>query len=705
MMNLNGIKKLSFICFNILIAICLLKIFNIQENDTALDRIFKTISCEELSSLEVINSHISTTENGNLLLIPENDDPQIYLPVVDSEINCIQIEFAEKLEDTIFFDLYYSNASGTPKSDKNPLSTLAFKNDSIVNIFLPEDRYTALRLDINGKCAVETIRYGISEDNSSAIPGRYFKINIISLIALVLLFLILGLGEQHFGYFKILVDLFKSCIETLKKTRFFKQIKDRFFNDNEYIETNRSERKIANSFACLALVFGTVVIFLVPPASTPDETTAHYFNVCRIVSGDLFVDKYQGEVGEFLYPQEINFMGDADSKYALSIGSHRFSVNEINRYDNEYQYSGEAKIFLKSEFAKVNPFGYLSSVWMPRLVKLFFGINSPYELMILAKFSNLIFSILIIRWAILLAPIFKKTIFLIALMPMTIYQYTSLSYDVEAICGSILLFACMVKVLLASDEYKILRKDIFAVCLSSSCLFASKIVYVPLLIILFSLSKKHFGSTKKYIISIGLVILTGVAFWIFPMMYSNFVIGFAERNMLEVEQIKFLLENIDMVPTIFINSFIVSGKFYLYSFVGDFGWLNVPTPYIFTLLYIIFLLFTALIEMSETRKISILTKTLSIVALLISTFGIIFSMYICWNPVVGAIKSAYALGVQGRYFIPIAVYIPLCFANTFLCRFKYIRNINLYLETCSKIITIGYLIILIIILFSAYWVV
>ena len=91
MMNLNGIKKLSFICFNILITICLLKIFNIQENGTALDRIFKTISCEELSSLEVINSHISTTENGNLLLIPENDDPQIYLPVVDSEINCIQI--------------------------------------------------------------------------------------------------------------------------------------------------------------------------------------------------------------------------------------------------------------------------------------------------------------------------------------------------------------------------------------------------------------------------------------------------------------------------------------------------------------------------------------------------------------------------------------------------------------------------------------
>ena len=49
-------------------------------------------------------------------------------------------------------------------------------------------------------------------------------------------------------------------------------------------------------------------------------------------------------------------------------------------------------------------------------------------------------------------------------------------------------------------------------------------------------------------------------------------------------------------------------------------------------------------------------------------FGSFYQMYIGWTsiPEIGGIGVNYVTGIQGRYFIPIAIFIAMLFANRFI---------------------------------------
>jgi uncharacterized membrane protein len=697
MKELSKIKKKIYLLISAILILLVVLICNVKFRNGNPDYTFKRILAEEFSTLTFFNCHEELDEKGNKIYVPDNDDPQVYLSVTDERINCVKINFADHLVEDTSIVLFYCR-EGESFAIENITDIYVSKGADSAVLFIPEDRYAILRLDINGTYGIKSVDLGIA-NNTGSIYSGFYEFDIIALVLLLIILILLILFERKLGYYAYIKTMFHIGNVKVKDLTPVKYIKKYYFNCDTYIEKKENAKKTANCFAGLALVFGMIFIYLVPPSSCPDEYT-HFANICRISSGNFFEDTFEGQRGSFLKPEEIAFIEKTAAEYAFDAYRENKFSND-NGY-NEFTYKNQSMEFRKDK-SNINPMAYFSSAFGVVIIKLLFGISNPYILLLWAKLSNLIFSIIVIRLAILKTPILRNTMFLLALMPMTIYQLTSVSYDVEAICGSFLLFAYATRIILSEDSYIVSKQDIIAVCFSCVCLFASKIVYVPLIILLLAISQNKFGSKKRYISSILLVILTGILFYLFPSVINSYIGGKIE-NIASVEQQRnFLLSNLEFVPTILINSFKSQVIVWANSFVGVFGWVRIYMAEPFVLSYLILLMVTAFFELCLVKRFPVSARVFMVIGNFIVISGIIFAMYIGWTPLVKEVGGSVAFGVQGRYFIPVAIFSGLYFANPSLCRFKYVSKVSDYIGIISKFVVTAYLFLLVMILLTTYW--
>ena len=66
------------------------------------------------------------------------------------------------------------------------------------------------------------------------------------------------------------------------------------------------QKRLANLFFVLAIVFGIFIIFLMPPFVSLDENY-HFLNVVRMSHGDIFVDVEDGVIGSYITTEEVEF--------------------------------------------------------------------------------------------------------------------------------------------------------------------------------------------------------------------------------------------------------------------------------------------------------------------------------------------------------------------------------------------------------------
>jgi uncharacterized membrane protein len=97
---------------------------------------------------------------------------------------------------------------------------------------------------------------------------------------------------------------------------------------------------------------------------------------------------------------------------------------------------------------------------------------------------------------------------------------------------------------------------------------------------------------------------------------------------------------------------------YMEQFVGRLGWLDTPLPRILWISGLLVLCLVALIEKNHTIVIEFKQKSLIVCIFLLIIFLIGSVLYISYN----AVGNDLVLGIQGRYFIPVA---PLFFLLLF----------------------------------------
>lgn len=287
----------------------------------------------------------------------------------------------------------------------------------------------------------------------------------------------------------------------------------------------------------------------------------------------------------------------------------------------------------------------------------------------IGRLSNLFFYIIIIFLAIKYTPVLKWVFFLLALMPMALYEAASFSSDGFNIAISFLLIAYILKLAFDEKISKINRNQFLFVFILGVMLALSKEVYV-LLLILFLIIPKHkfINRNFKYTWFFIIFVFSIMTALLWGLVVKGMYVPL-NSNINPQEQITYILTHFLSFIWIFLGTISQNLLFYLTTFVGTFGWndigLDTPLP---PFLVYIYLLFVLVIALTDKVKVDIqLKQKLFSIAIFLVTFVSIFILeYLTWTTV----GNNLIVGVIGRYFIPIAPLLFLAVYNKQIPNFK-----------------------------------
>lgn len=671
---LKNKKIITIVAASILLAIIIFPLLIVRSTERK--AVFSYTESVDLNSLTYIGYVID--EDG--VAKANSNDPQIWLPVTDKKINDVCIKFSFRPKESDGSQLFYSTDGSL--SEANSISKSVYYQKELY-FTIPDGIYRTLRVDIEGEFQIESVSLSYATD-----INEFYRYHLV--LEYLLLLLIIA------SIIAIIAIFFK---RQTKSTYLF--IKNRYFSTEE-AEINNS-RNMANIYFTLSIIFGLLLIFLNPPFVCPDET-AHFINVCRVSHGNLFAIVENGQVGCYLTQNEIDFICKYSGLYN-GISSPKFNYSEL--YNLSQLLPQTSMQFFPTEFATINVTPYIPSGIVVGIARTMVTGIHPYSLLILAKITNLFFSSLIIRLAIMKTPIMRNTMFMLALMPMSIYQTSSVSYDSITIAFSFLLFAYGTKILLSDNDYVITIKDILAVCISFALICGSKIAYAPLIFVLLAISIKKFGNLKKYFICIGAIAALGIVFYLIPTIVNNTItsgIVFADSDKIAAQR-EYYYNNIWKTPTIISATTKHFYGYWIETFFGILGALDTYFPAAMRVLFLSVSTLTAITDLCLIKKLKISARLLSLATVMLITSVSIIAIYIEWNPrVIENPTGNIAYGMQGRYFIPIALFALLPFGNTFLSKFKYKNNILAIEENVIKIICTGFLILTSALLLIRFWI-
>lgn len=474
--------------------------------------------------------------------------------------------------------------------------------------------------------------------------------------------------------------------------------------------------KLENFFIFFMFTFGIIIVFLIPPMASPDENT-HFYNSYALAEFDFFPtfgiknqeDTVNLELGRIQPKELVDFVEYYNSKFAGKLyEKYTFESMYLDGWGTGIS---KEKVFHTYWNVDVNVFAYLFSSIGILIFKVIsyifnFGNISPYNLLIAGRISNLFFYTIIIFHSIKMTPYYKKTMFLLAIMPMNLFLAASITYDTVIITMSFLLFAFVLKLL--RSKKSINWCDILIIMIITIFFCITKQVYATLLLVLFAVPMDRFKSKKFYITTISFISIVGIiAFGSYQLILNRVLNDYVSiwRDIQE-QQITVILSHPIKFIAIIINSFMNFYDFYLVSFLGNLGQLDTNLPQIILIFFSIILLFTAIVEAGEIEELQI-RRNMKIFAML-GVFGAIYGcfagIYIIWTGMMKGVGCDFVDGFQGRYFIPLFLYLILVISNNKFKKWILWSKINDLVYIFSLWIGSVNILIVQLILLLRYWI-
>ena len=481
------------------------------------------------------------------------------------------------------------------------------------------------------------------------------------------------------------------------------------------IYLNITKFSIVKIYPFVMLIFGLGYMYVFPAMSAPDEI-AHFISAYKIsnkmlgkqatvkdghviiraqdlwiedVDGEYTFDKTKSEEENVLIPEEGSHGKIISSK--LEETSYKvFYGKGDSRSNNIYiSFSGQNYEKAQSLHAPVNtiPSVYFlpaTGITVARIM----GLNSIY-LVLFGRMANLILFILFGTLGIYFLPKFKEFIFLVSLLPTTIELAASYSYD--AVMISSMIFFVSYVFFLAHEKKEFDIKDLVIVSLIAGLVLPCKMVYFPMLLMLFSIPLYKFkfrgkvdGKIKKeniaFFLTSAVVVLLS---WVFAMYLVNrsTVVGYSTSNTSSLEwageesyTIGYLLHNKLKAVKLFYNTLLLQLEYYHKTMFGAYlGHADdvVGIPYIGFLLLNIGMIFSVFGEAKE-KQLLVKERVLTGISIFFVIFLVLLSMLIAWTP----ISSEFIEGVSGRYFIPVLLpLLMICRNNKIAIKDETKRNI------------------------------
>ena len=443
---------------------------------------------------------------------------------------------------------------------------------------------------------------------------------------------------------------------------------------------------LARLFLIISLFFGVIFIFIIPSFQSPDESS-HYEKAYMISEGDFLPEKYSNKYG-YCVPDTINiyasdkdsYMSDLDRKYSYSeMYFEQLLSSEYNNCTYREVAAQNMTLFahivpatgiLATKFVEIYPAGKDEST----AVKLQF-----------ARFASLIIYSIICYFAIKKTPKFKKSMFLILLLPNSVLLRSMVSYD--GLIMSVVALSLALMLELIYDEKAILNKYYFVWFIFAGYILLNiKVVYSIIFVLMFAIPNAKFGGKKekikKYLGMIALVLcLVAVGKFIHrgTDITSPAIVG---------EQLKYIkghkLKTFGVLSKNIYDQF----KIQMYWMFGTHGLLDTYMPQLFVFMLIVITIITIVNDIfNEKEKMSIFYKLTLFVLMILSVYAMYGIMYLDWTPkTLGVVGGKEVTGIQGRYYLPLLLLIPIVFNNNLLDKIKnlkiknFFKKLNIMLE-------------------------
>lgn len=451
---------------------------------------------------------------------------------------------------------------------------------------------------------------------------------------------------------------------------------------------NRFLRKPEGFFAVVALLFGGILLVVIPPIQTPDEM-AHFLRIYQISQFELTPSAHGSALGGEL-PRSLNktielldthpsLRFHADVKYDIHKTAAALHI-PLNKQD---------KTFI-SGLTSYSPFSYIPQALGVSIGSLF---NlSPIVLMYIARLASLFTWVGLLFLTIKVMP-FKKWAFVgIGLLPMLIAQAVSPGIDAISVGLGALYIAVVFKY---KTQAEIAFKE-WILLLLLGCLVAlmkqTTIVVIGLVFVLKTsqFDVKKWKSMIKKTLAIGLPILV-LAIW--SIMVNKLNIGGSSgiAGQDGPAQIHYLLHHpLHFVQVLFNTFFTTWGDSIIGSFVGGFGWADTPLAAGFVNMGYIFIACMIFVNYEPVKKVlSSVHKyaiTLFIALFILGTCG---ALYVYYTPV----DYPVIYGLQGRYFL-LFLFMAIPLFTTF--------NLRMTQKSYIKLVSFGSVSLLFVSLITIY---
>ncbi len=411
--------------------------------------------------------------------------------------------------------------------------------------------------------------------------------------------------------------------------------------------------KVEKTFAAIALIAGIGMAIINPLGQEPDGWN-HFIRAMDVSYGNVlapFINNAH-EGGYNRVP--VNMMGDIQFKVIEAFSDEG---GEYVKHLTEIKFSKES-VLAKGEC------GYTSLFYFPQALGTLIGrlLNlNVFACMALGRIMNLLCYITLTYWAIKKLPIYRNLMAAVALLPLTIYQAASYSYD-AMLNGLCFLFVGLCFHYAYGEMEKPLNwKNVIWLGVILALLFLCKYVYVCLGLLAFLIPKKKFSSRKDYWKSFGIALIPIV--FILTLYGINFSVASSKAavSMGETaEAAEFGMTQLDYVKSNPFAVIKVLGKsvktyFNMYVFqLNILGWLRYPLDVLQTIVPCFLVAVACLDTINIRQKVRAWHKLVFAAAGGITIALSMLGLYLL-DTVANPVGVATVSGYQSRYAIPCLV--------------------------------------------------
>lgn len=417
-------------------------------------------------------------------------------------------------------------------------------------------------------------------------------------------------------------------------------------------------------FFLIYLLGGLPYLILTGPFRAPDERN-HFLRAYEISEGRLHLARVSGEVIGDDLPASLSRLSDALGNHS----EHHIADAQI-RAARALQLIPKERGFIEFSTAVYSPLAYIPSAVAIGLGRMFGA--GPLALVYFARCGNLLLGSALIALALCYAGHARRTMLLVAILPMTVSQVATVTADAMSYGLSFLWISMVIETAIASPGEVSLKRMLSLVCLALA-LSQLRPPYPLLGLLGFLIPATRFS--KKTI----LLCLAVVAASLLPAVAWNAAAArLSERAPITqtvnpTEQARWVLKHGGVFWHRAKQDIKLHGVDYWQEFVGRLGWLNIALP---SWIYIGFAVALALGIFVGPRgpPSPLLWQRIAIAVIALGgAVAIQFMLYLTFNPV----KSPFILGVQGRYFTALAVLAAFAFSNSLLSRPSFERAFKL----------------------------